>query len=162
MKNVEKLRALMSETPTVSAKKLAELLSMTRQGIYGLAKAHGIKIHDGRAEAGRLRRENRHIERKNHFGINKNLSAHFVGGASELIVCAELLRRGIPVYRACTFVSAADLVADISGILTRIEVKSVRRNANGSLRMVTPRDKSLYDVLAMVDPDGHVTYRPPI
>ena len=78
-----------------------------------------------------------------------------------MCVCADLLRRGIPVYRAITFVSAADLIADLDGVLTRIEVKSVRRKQDGKFHYSALHPER-FDVLALVDRQGVVEYRPKI
>jgi hypothetical protein len=95
----------------------------------------------------------------NHFGGERKLSSNFIGGASELTAAADLLRRGIPVYRSMTSVAAFDLVAEVGGELIRIEVRSAKRGSDGRLRFPMPAEKR-YDVLALVEPTGEVTYKP--
>lgn len=153
LQKIDIIKNALVENPDLSAIELAGIAGITRQYVYDLCRKHGVLLRDARhtAEA---------KEWANHFGGNKRLTSHFIGGASELFAAADLLRRGIPVYRALTFLSAADMIADIGGRLIRIEVKSARRNKNGSLRYSPPYDHARYDVLALVEPNGFVTYKP--
>ena len=150
------IKDAVSGNPAITAKEVAGLLGITRQAVHGHVKNLGLKLGDGR----RGRVSSPRIW-TGHFGNEKKLTSHFIGGASEMIVCADLLKRGIPVYRAITFVSAADLVADMAGVLVRVEVKSVRRNQAGNINYKAP-NAHRFDLLALVDCDGAVEYRPPI
>lgn len=115
LQKIDIIKNALVENPDLSAIELAGIAGITRQYVYDLCRKHGVLLRDARhtAEA---------KEWANHFGGNKRLTSHFIGGASELFAAADLLRRGIPVYRALTFLSAADMIADIGGRLIRIEV----------------------------------------
>lgn len=156
MSALEEIRAALALNPSASAADLASEASISRQRVHQICKAEGIKLMD------RRRREGRPAQWTNHFGGERKLSSHFIGGASELTAAADLLRRGIPVYRAVTFVSSADLVIDLDGDLLRVEVRSAKRNQDGSLRYPMPANRARYDILALVEPDGKVTYKPDV
>lgn len=154
MSALEKIRAMLTVNKNASAADLAAAANVSRQRVHQICKAEGISIVDRRRRAGEPK------QWSNHFGGDKKLSSHFIGGASELTAAADLLRRGIPVYRAVTFVSSADIVIDINGKLLRVEVRSAKRNQDGCLRYPMPADRARYDILALVEPDGTVTYKP--
>lgn len=155
MNTLDRIRAVIAENPSSTASAIAANVGVSRQRVHQLCKIGVITLPDGR-------RRGWSGKRANHFGVGKPLPPHFVGGASELSACADLLRRGVPVYRAVTFVSAADLIIDLQGELKRVEVRSAKRNGSGSLRYPMPVDRAMYDVLALVEPDGNVTYKPAI
>ena len=155
MSALDRIKSALSENHAATAAELAQHAGVSRQRVYQICKAAGIT----------LSRAARPIEPRqwsSHFGLQEKLSSHFIGGASECSAAADLLRKGIPVYRAMTFVSSADLVIDRNGELLRVEVRSAKRNINGTLRYPMPIDRSRYDVLALVEPDGAVTYKPPL
>ena len=156
MSALEKIRAALALNPSASASDLASEASISRQRVYQICKSEGIVLVD------RRRLDGRPAQWTNHFGGEMKLSSHFIGGASELTAAADLLRRGIPVYRAVTFVSSADLVIDLDGELLRVEVRSAKRNQNGSLRYPMPANRARYDILALVEADGKVTYKPDV
>lgn len=156
MSALEKIRAALADAPNSSAAELATVAGISRQRVHQICKAAGIVLVDRRRRGGEPR------QWANHFGGEKKLPSHFIGGASELTAAADLLRRGIPVYRAVTFVSSADLVIDRDGRLLRIEVRSAKRNQDGSLRYPMPANRARYDVLALIEPDGKVTYKPDV
>jgi hypothetical protein len=146
--------------PHSTAKQIAAATGISRERVYQLAREGKVDLATGHTflarESGQL------LAVPTPFGGRGRLSSHFIGGAGELTVCADLLRRGIPVYRACTFVSAADLIIDLGGKLLRIEVRSATRNGKGTLRYPHPSQPERYDVLALVDRAYTVTYRPDI
>lgn len=154
MNTSEQLREMVEENPATTASIAAAELGVSKQRISQIAKKDGIKLRDGRMDKASVR------DRKwcNHWGGDERLSSNFIGGASELIAASDLLRHGIPVYRALTSVSSCDLIADVDGTLLRVEVKSARLN-NGRLTFGGVRH-CRYDVLALVDQRGDVTYRP--
>jgi hypothetical protein len=159
MSKTDDILAAVRADKTITATALIERFAVSRQHIYALCKRHGLKLRRS------LQRPRARPERKptGHFGQAAGaLSTHFIGGASELTACADLLRRGVPVYRAITFVSAADLIIDFRGKLIRVEVRSAKRNNNGPLRYQAPINRSRYEVLALVDGHGAVTYKPNI
>ena len=151
----EKILAEVAENPSITASELAEKFKVSRQYISLIKKANNIKLR-------RSGLKDRSRVWTNHFGGEVKLSSHFIGGASELTAAADLLRRGVPVYRALTFVGKADLIADFDDKLLRIEVKSAKRYSDGGLRYGMPVDKKRYDVLALVEPSGVVTYKPDV
>jgi len=153
MSAIEEIKQILVADADSTAASIAAKIGVSRQRVHQICKANGIALADGRRRGGSA-------TWINHFGGHEALSSHFVGGASELTTCADLLRRGIPVYRAVTFVSAADLVIDFRGSLLRVEVKSAKRNNSNSLRYPMPADRSRYDILALVEPSGAVTYKP--
>lgn len=154
MTTAEDLRALVSEQPKITKAQAAAQLGVTRQHISQLASTLGLKMVDGRT----LRASTRDRQWKNQWGGTGSLSSNFVGGAGELTAAADMLRRGIPVYRSCTAVSSFDLVADVDGVLFRVEVRCAKLRG-GRLAFLAPA-KGRYDVLALVDQNGAVTYRP--
>lgn len=156
MDTITSFRTALQANPGISAKQLAELLGVTRSRVYQLAKNEGMVL--ARPLYPHMPREP--YRGANRFGGDAILSCHYVGGISELVVCADLLRRGFPVYRAVTFHSAADLVTDIRGRLIRVEVRSATRDNDGFLRFARPTDASRYDLLAAVEPDNIVSYFP--
>lgn len=154
----DKLKKLLDENQDLTRSGASEALGITIQQVSNHLKKLGVRLKDARMNPGRVAKPKIWT---GHFGSEKNLSSHFIGGASEMCVCADLLRRGIPVYRAITFVSAADLIADLDGVLTRIEVKSVRRKQDGKFHYSALHPER-FDVLALVDRQGVVEYRPKI
>lgn len=83
-----------------------------------------------------------------------------VGALGELVVAADLMRRGYEVFRAVSPCAPCDLLV-LSGALTlRVEVRTMRRNkygwANGRVK---PKDAGRFDVMAFVEPDGRIHYR---
>lgn len=74
-----------------------------------------------------------------------------VGGISELLVCADLLRQGYDVYRSVTANGECDVIAMRAGFMCRVEVKTGRRTARGETRYkLRANQTGLYDVLAVV------------
>lgn len=152
MDTVEALRAFARDNPEATAAMAAAHLGISRQRVQQLCKREQVKLRDGRSQGRRSERG------ANHFGGPQRLPSTFIGGACELSAAADLLRRGIPVYRAMTSVSSADLVVEINGELRRVEVRAAKR-VGGSLRYGVPA-LLRYDILALVESDGRVTYKP--
>lgn len=95
----------------------------------------------------------------NHFGHPRaRQNPGLIGAASELVVAAYLMQRGITVYRAMSAAAACDLIVDFDGDLFKIEVRSAKRDTSGKLVFSTPEPR--YDLLALVTPDGLVEFRP--
>jgi hypothetical protein len=154
MKNIELLTAMIAGRGPITIGEAADELKISRQAVSAMAKKYNLQMRDGRKTTTPM------PTKKNHFDSARAVSSHFVGGASECTVAAHLLRLGIPVYRAMTFVSAADLVVDHDGVLLRIEVRSARIYKFGGMSYAQPTDTTRYDVLALVTPDGGVIYKP--
>lgn len=87
-----------------------------------------------------------------------------IGAMSELVVSADLLRRGFYVFRSLSQSSPCDLIAlrDNNHVL-RIEVSTAWEGSNGKLYTSKNRASEKYDVLALVLPQTNaVTYEPTI
>jgi Holliday junction resolvase-like predicted endonuclease len=67
-----------------------------------------------------------------------------IGAASEAMVCADLLSRGLEVYRAFSPQSSCDLVVRAGGEFYGVEVKTVRGNS------LPPCQPSKFEILALV------------
>lgn len=74
-----------------------------------------------------------------------------VGTAGEMLVAADLLNHGYEVYKAVSGHAGCDLVADISGHLYRVEVKTVGRDSSGNSRSASNYKHKPLDILATVD-----------
>ena len=177
MSAIEQVRAIVASGENLTAREVAERIGISKQRVSQICKLIGAKLRDGRSgfRPTRVKVSSmagtdlaRHVGNRfdpvtgkwlNRYGSATKMNAHFIGGASEMQVVADLLRQGIPVYRAVTFVSAADLVIDFDGRLLRVEVKSGRRNANGSVGHVAAPN-NMFDVMAVALPDGEIVYRP--
>lgn len=163
---LSKIKALLEDNPSATTAEVAAALGVSRQNIYTIVKREGIKLARGRQRCGPIsaaERERRWPGGRRHDRTTADgmrLATAVVGGASELIVCADLLLRGAAVYRSVAYHCMADLVADIGGRLLRVEVRSARRTVQGHLRYPSPGPDRVFDVLALVDRDRCVTYRP--
>jgi hypothetical protein len=82
---------------------------------------------------------------------------------SELMVCADLLRRGFHVYRSVSSTSGCDLVAIHEDRVIRVEVKTAVRRKSGELKgLLRDGQPSKHDVLALVAYDGEIQYVPEV
>lgn len=149
----ERMRELLA-SERLSVTELAERIGVSRQRVSQLATRMGLKLPRKAAAPGALR------QWTNQWGGARKLTSHFIGAAAEMAASADLMRRGFPVYRALSFVSAADLVVDIDGRLQRVQVRAARRRQNGALAYGQPAKPERHDILALVLPDGQVTYKP--
>jgi hypothetical protein len=82
------------------------------------------------------------------------------GAISELIVCADLLRRGFAVFRAVAQSCPCDIAVLKEGKVLRIEVTTGTLSPMGKL-MFAPHNSENYDVLAIVV-NGTITYKPEV
>ena len=80
---------------------------------------------------------------------------------NELLVSADLMRRGFHVYRALAPGSPCNLVMLRAGVLERVEVRAVVRTPSGKLMRPNVAGKN-FDVLALVERDGTIHYEPPL
>jgi len=78
-----------------------------------------------------------------------------IGAQAELIVAADLLRRGWHVFRSVSHTGPCDLIILKHGGTLRVEVKAWPSNIEPDVI------EARFDILAIVL-DGHVTYRPNI
>jgi hypothetical protein len=94
------------------------------------------------------------------------LTTGMVGAVQELLVSADLLARGIHVFRAVSPSCPCDLIAMHRARLLRIEVRTGYRGARGqvvfssSSRDLDAAGASKFDVIAVVLPDRSIVYRP--
>jgi len=84
-----------------------------------------------------------------------------VGAIHELLVCADLLRRGAMVFRAMSPSCACDLALLHQQKLFRIEVTTAYKKANGGKSFAAHNSKN-YDILALVFHSGEIEYIPPL
>lgn len=77
------------------------------------------------------------------------------GAASELQVCADLLRYGIHTFRAQSPDAPCDLIALVEGEPMRVQVKTDNRVIQGEFRPVGfEQEQGRFDIYASVSPDG--------
>lgn len=90
-----------------------------------------------------------------------HLNASEIGAWAEMVAASDLLRRGYQVFRAVSPSAPCDFVVVIENRCCRVEVKTAHRKKRGGLMFAQKDfDASKHDVLALVTPDGHVTYIP--
>jgi Holliday junction resolvase-like predicted endonuclease len=87
-----------------------------------------------------------------------------VGAAAEMLVCADLLARGLDVFRSVSHLARCDMIASSRSTyeMVRIEVRCGRRNGLGKI-VYTPKQEDLRtacDLLAIVIAGGEVVYLP--
>jgi hypothetical protein len=82
-----------------------------------------------------------------------------VGAISELLVCADLLKKGYEVFRAVSQHCSCDLAILKDKALVRVEVRTAFMNGKGELNYAKPKPEKS-DVLALVLKDGNIFYRP--
>ena len=82
------------------------------------------------------------------------------GAAHEMLVCADLLRKGYHVFRSVAPDGACDIIILQGKSVLRIEVKTSYKNRNGAIGWPNvSRQADRHDVLAVVV-DGELHYRP--
>lgn len=159
MTSDRRLQAAIDACPTITTKELAAVTQLSRQTVHDFCKRHGITLQDGRRKKASGPSITAVMPQPNE--IRDRVSPHLVGASSEMAVCADLLRRGWPTYRACSPIAAAAVVVEIAGQLRRIEVRTAQRQGK-SLRYAMPKNDVFYDILALVDGEGLITYKPSI
>jgi len=148
---------LIAKEPSLSQADAARRLGISRQRVSQLCKQHGLKLAKG-TKGIRKDSKARTGPNPNHFGHPRGRSnSAFIGAASEAVVAAYLMQRGIPVYRSMSPVASCDLIADFDGALFKIEVRSAKRDKSGRLVFGLPQER--YDLIALVPPDGLVEFR---
>lgn len=83
-----------------------------------------------------------------------------IGMLAELMVCMDLINRGVPVFRAMAPNSPCDLVAIIGGEAKMIEVKVGFINGKGNPKVATMRPTCRFDILALVNRAHGIKYVP--
>ena len=162
MSNSEQIIELRKKNPTWPLARIAEQVGVSRQAVHTTLKRAGLPTG---ADPGQTRfhpsqvREN-HVTR---FGSHA-VTTHVAGSVGELQVAADLMRRGLDVFRALHMTSACDLVALIDKRRpVRVEVRSGRRLRDGTVSVSRPdkAHQARYDVLAIPFADGEIRYEPP-
>lgn len=100
----------------------------------------------------------------NHVAKVPGSNSASTGTVSELLVCADLLRKGLSVFRSISPACSCDLVV-LKGLeLIRVEVKTGFRSASGKhYHNKNPKQVGKHDVLAMVFlKDNSIIYEPKI
>lgn len=92
--------------------------------------------------------------------FNKALPTGVTGAVNELLVCADLLARGFPVFRAVSPSSPCDAVILVGTKPFRVEVTTGFKPLVSSKPHFTPHNPSRFDILAVVFRDGTITYTP--
>lgn len=147
---------LVAKEPGLSQAEAARRLGVSRQRVSQLCKLHGLKLK--KAPRGPSKDVVRRGPNPNHFGHPRGRSnPAFIGAASEAIVAAYLMQRGVPVYRSMSPVASCDLIADFDGTLFKIEVRSAKRDKAGRVKFTAPECR--YDLLALVTPDTAVEFK---
>lgn len=89
----------------------------------------------------------------------QKLSAVEIGSVGELLVCADLLAKGFPTYRSVSHVAPCDILFMDGEKVVRVEVKNVEYQEGRHARVVLRRNMGQFDVLAIIERDGTITYR---
>lgn len=151
-----RFKQAVAENPQITTSTLARWLGISREQVVDLCKEHNINLK-------RPLPFERRINRETQYGYGRH-SPSVRGEAGELSVCADLLRRGVSVYKAVCRAGAVDLVGDVDGHLLRFEVRTGTKRVDGKgWSYQTPADNTAYDVLALVTSDcSDIAYKPPI
>ncbi len=93
---------------------------------------------------------------------SKLLSAGKAGAVQELLVAADLLKRGISVFRAVSPAEICDLMIIANGSFYRVEVTTGNLNRNGTFcHAKNTFGSRRFDILAVVKRGtGQITYMP--
>lgn len=159
MSTREAVVAAVAEDPTLTAPAIAERFGISRQRVHQIVRTANLKLRRAPSGPRRLVQQGPGQRWMNGAGGIGKHNASFIGAALELIASVDLMKRGAHVYRAMSSTSPCDLVAWLGGELIRVEVRSGRRNGTGKL-CYSPPEARRYDVLAVVEPNGTVTYKP--
>lgn len=102
-----------------------------------------------------------HYNDRNYHSVGKlDIPTGTIGAISELVISADLLRRGFAVFRAVSPSCSCDLAVLKDGKLFRVEVTTGYVVA-GKLSHSKKKDKGKWDLLGIVDRQGRITYEPP-
>ena len=86
-------------------------------------------------------------------GINRTNA----GAVSELLVCADLLKKGFEVFRSVSPVASCDLIVKKNNIIYDVEVKSFSPNTDNGIKLLYSQIRAKW--LAYVD-KGKINYYP--
>jgi hypothetical protein len=98
-----------------------------------------------------------------HVADSLSISIPTKGAFNELRVAVDLMGRGIHVFRALSPGCPCDLIAWFDDQIVRVEVKTIHRRRDGSMKVVAEKyKKNIFDVIAGVAEDGEIVYVPDI
>lgn len=142
--------------PEATTADLMDRFSVSRQAVHqalsraGLraAPAHQPRIRDYAAPPPRFK-----------IALPSNVT----GALAELLVCTDLLERGLDVYRSITPSGRCDLVTVCrsTGETNRVEVKCGRMSRSGKV-VCNPGPHNSFDTLAIVIGNSEIIYDPPM
>lgn len=169
MKGVKMHRAvqMLKNDPNLTAMQIAVQLGITRQAVYEALRKAGMKAasrpHPRREskfrQTDRRKQENGWPAQGARMSNGLHLTRSTRGELSELIICTDLISKGANVFRSVTQCAPFDLVAYVKGVAYRVEVRTARRRADGTVGYASPTDRE-YDVLALYVPeDATIIYR---
>jgi hypothetical protein len=93
--------------------------------------------------------------------LSSHCKSGSIGACAEIVVCADLLRRGYDVYRSISPNADCDLIVGQRGALVRVEVKSAKVKGNRTTYHRHKLCKTKYDVLAIVSlNENRILYTP--
>ena len=81
---------------------------------------------------------------------------------NELLVAADLIRRGYHVFRCLSPHGPCDLAILRDNALLKVEVGSASRSQSGALYRVKKPAHYDFDILALIDHSGVIHYEPPL
>ena len=149
----EKLLAFHKANPGATQGDAAAALGVSRQRISQLCQELGLRFMRA------TRASNRPIMPKaDHWGntgLARSRSPHFIGAGGEMLVAADLLVRGISVFRSLSATAEFDLLAVFNGRMLRIECRSARYKMNGA-PIAQRTDRRKHDGFAMITPDKKI------
>lgn len=103
--------------------------------------------------------------RSKHYGerigiIGTGLAPATTGALAELLISADLLKRGYEVFRALSPSCSCDLMVLKDGKTIRVEVKTAYRNKISGNIMRSPVKPGAFDLVAMVIGGIEILYTP--
>ncbi len=99
------------------------------------------------------------FKKENPDGGYGDLSPSRVGAIHEMMVCADLCKRGLSIFRAVSPSEECDIMAMRGSEIFRIEVTTGYRSPRGALNF-PPKQTARFDILAVVERSGKITYHP--
>lgn len=158
---LDQAQAIAKDDPYIGVREIAAILGVSRQRLYQVYKAAGLKCPK-RALYGRFAPPRRRPDARINCDAPADVSPPVAGAVAECIVLGDLLARGYKPYIPLIRQKSHDIVAVApSGRVVTIEVRSAIRKKGGGIYVVKKKsDKS--QVYAMVDKDLPVQYDPPL
>jgi Holliday junction resolvase-like predicted endonuclease len=104
------------------------------------------------------RQEAARKETGTYYNDGQLLPSSVTGAIHELLVCAELMKKGYYVFRAQSPACPCDLVAMKDGDLFKIEV-TTGRNSTSKLSFPKKKGSYLFDFMAIVLKDNSIRWR---